>query len=203
MAITRRPPPPPKRGVGKKTVPVDPTTPAVEVVPEVLPAAPKRDLLHYKGPDPDQVARNKKNMEEYLLLNKILKDLREGKTYYEVAAHLGMTAREAFDIVKKALEKYAPQFQENLETVKMLELQKLEVLEAAVWEEMGKGDAIGFDEAGNLIPPSKTGKSESIKTILAIQKARRDMLGLDAAKRMETTNTEIRRVYLGVDPDGI
>jgi hypothetical protein len=202
MAITRRPPPPPKRGVGKKTVPKDPTTPASEV--EILPPdPPKRDLMHYKGPDPAQVARNKKNMEDYLVLNRMLKSLREGKTYYEVAADLGMTPRHAFDVIKRALEQYAPDFQNNLNTVRDLELHKYDALEAALWESLKNDGAVEFDENGNVIINKASSLAEIAKVILSVSKARRDILGLDAAKKMETTNTEIRRVYLGVDPDGI
>lgn len=177
-----------KRGL-VNPAPVDPT--------EVIPAKSKdaKDVLVFKPPE----RMSRTVAEEHLMLNRVLKQLREGATYYEIASGMGITAREAWNIIRRALEKYAPQFQENLSAVKDMELQKLDAMEALLWKEMQDRNQVLFDAEGNIV--EHTPARDLVKGILEIQSARRSMLGLDAAKRMETTNTEIRRVYVGVDPN--
>jgi transposase-like protein len=98
-------------------------------------------------------------------------DLRvEGKTYREIAQELGVTPTRARQLVAEALAAIEKDTAESAEELRRLELDRLDQLQAGLWEEAA---------GGNL---------KAVGAALKIMERRARLVGLDAPTRTENTH---------------
>lgn len=90
-----------------------------------------------------------------------------GATFEQIAERLGITAQSAYGLVSRALEKTRAQTAESAETLRQMEIQRLDAMQAAIWSDAMKGD------------------EQKIDRLLKIQTRRAALLGLDAPTKQE------------------
>lgn len=95
-------------------------------------------------------------------------DLRiSGATFEQIGERLGISAPSAYALVKRALEKTRAQTSEAAETLRQMELTRLDAMQAALWDGAMQGD------------------EQKIDRLLKIQIRRAALMGLDAPVKQE------------------
>ena len=126
-------------------------------------------------------------------------DLRlQGLSYQQVGDELGIGKQEAYNLVSRALKQNRKELAESVEDVREMELAKLDKLDRKLWEllDQGGGELVTTEEGiGAQGPISKVrvqrpGIGGVIDRLLAVQKRRADILGLDSASKHEVTGPE-------------
>ena len=96
---------------------------------------------------------------------------REGLTYAQIAARIGVNPAVAYRHVQKGLEDVREKYQEDAAELIELEKERLDELQAAYW------------------PDALSGDVQAAHVVLACTAQRRKLLGLDAPKRVEVDQT--------------
>jgi hypothetical protein len=98
-------------------------------------------------------------------------DLRkQGQTYAQIAAALGVSESRAHQVVTEELRRLHAERSEAAGEVLRLELERLDVLQASVW------------------PKAKAGEPTAVERVLNIMARRAKLLGLDAPTKVAATD---------------
>ena len=100
-----------------------------------------------------------------------------GATFEQIGERLGVSAQAAYGLVSRALIKIRAQTAESAETLRQMELTRLDAMQTAIW-----ADAMGGDE-------------QKIDRLLKIQARRAALLGLDAPTKVAPTDPTGERGY--------
>lgn len=108
-----------------------------------------------------------------------------GATFEQIGERLGITKQAAFDTVSKALEDTRATTAESAETLRQMELQRLDALQTALWSDAVKGDV------------------QAVDRVLKVMLRRSQLIGLDAptVNAVIDWRAEIRK--RGGDPDAL
>lgn len=98
---------------------------------------------------------------------KALELRKEGKPYSAIAAILGVSPKSAFKMVQRTLVRMSKDSTSNFETVRQLEVERLDALLGAIW------------------PQAMGGNVDSVERALKISKRRSEIMGLDAPDKHE------------------
>jgi len=122
-----------------------------------------------------QMARGAATEREALELRKA------GATYHQIADRMGISVSGAHAAVTRALKALREETSEEAQSVRQLEIDRLDAMLLGCWEKARRGDAAAIDR------------------VLRIQERRSKYLGLDAPTKTETSAT----VSAAVDLSGM
>lgn len=125
-----------------------------------------------------------------------------GATFEQIGERLGVSAQAAYSLVSRALDKTRKATAESAETLRGMELTRLDAMQTAIWADAMKGDEqkidrllkiqarraalLGLDAPAKIAPTDPTGQKEYEALTDAERAARLDAI-LDAARtRLET-----------------
>jgi hypothetical protein len=110
-----------------------------------------------------------------------------GLTYRQIGERLGFTEQGAHICVTRALERIGKLAADEVEAVRLLEIERLDRMLAAIWGQVLNGNFGAIDRA------------------LRIQERRARLQGLDAAAKHDITTDgqPISIVRIGVDTEGV
>lgn len=123
---------------------------------------------------------NDKGRKESATLRRIesLRLRQQGKSYPVISRELGISVTQAFRDVKRALDYRVKLGSEQLETERHLQEERLDIALGAIWKNV------------------KTGKAHAVNEMLAIEKRRAALLGLDAPVKVAPTTPDGRALQV-------
>lgn len=118
-----------------------------------------------------------------------------GMSYVQIGNELDIDPQVAWGHVNKACEHHSSQLGESLEQVRILELGKLDKIDSVLWGLLQEGGGELVTIESGMTPKGPTDKvirrrpgiGAVVDRLLAVQQARRALLGLDAATKYEHT----------------
>lgn len=106
-----------------------------------------------------------------------------GATFEQIGERLGITKQAAYDTVVKALDETRTATAESAETLRHMELQRLDALQTALWSDAIKGDV------------------QVVDRVLKVMARRAQLLGLDAPTVQAVIDWRSKAIEAGHDPD--
>ena len=93
----------------------------------------------------------------------------EGKTYSKIAEEIGVSKRQAYLDVKRAIKEAQDKYTEDGKTYITMDLRRMDKMLAALWE------------------GAKAGDTASVDRVLKIMERKHKLLGLDAPQKKQLT----------------
>lgn len=174
----------------------------------VMPGKLKGGLRKLKFVPPTrQIALSQAKITELKNEKKVIKMVERGKSYDEISYELGISTNEAFELAKRAIDKWCGELALSALQAREVQVRRLDALEAILWPE-AEGKPV-LDDRGRPVYDAITGQpvinppdKVAIKLILDIEDRRAKLLGLDAAGKLELSGTVgVRREYVNADID--
>lgn len=137
------------------------------------------------------------------MVRKAVKLRVKGLTYEEIAFDLGCNTSTAANLVKEAVDIQQKEQNEDIDTMRRLELARLDELYKAATEPLHEKPHMIEHPLTGKMQEVKPDKNEAVKTAVKVMERRAKLAGLDAAGKFDSGGDAPVRVYIGVPMDKV
>lgn len=137
------------------------------------------------------------------MVRKAVKLRVKGLTYEEIGFELGCTMNLAALMVKEAIDIQQKEQNEDVDTMRRLELARLDELYKAATEPLHEKPHMVKHPLTGKPQEVKPDKNEAVKTAVKVMERRAKLAGLDAAGKFDSGGDAPVRVYIGVPMDKV